>query len=104
MEAHSSCNLKQCMAHMAYAKFFGDAYLGWWPLPIIKTRTLNPLDKTTVPTTMESQLANGSYLWRSQLAQPRIIEVNSVKLNVVGYRLTKVASLVQLVIRLGDMK
>ena len=32
------------------------------------------------------------------------IEVNSDKLNVVSYRLTKVASLVQLYIRLGDTK
>ena len=32
------------------------------------------------------------------------IEVNSDKLNVVSYRLTKVVSLVQLVIRLGDTK
>ena len=32
------------------------------------------------------------------------IEVNSDKLNVVSYRLTKVASLVQLDIRLGDTK
>ena len=32
------------------------------------------------------------------------IEVNSDKLNVVSYRLTKVASLLQLVIRLGDTK
>ena len=34
---------------------------------------------------------------------PVCIEVNSDKLNVVSYRLTKVANLVQLVIRLGDM-
>jgi len=45
------------------AKLLGDAYQRRRPLPSIKTRGPNPLAKTTVPTTMESQLANGSYLW-----------------------------------------
>ena len=45
------------------AKLLGDVYLRQRPLPSIELHALNPLAKTTVPTTMESQLANGSYLW-----------------------------------------
>ena len=48
---------------MTRAELLGDAYLRRRPLPSIKTRALNPLAKSTVPTTMESQLENGSYLW-----------------------------------------
>ena len=51
------------------AELLGDAYLRRRPLPSIKTCALNPLAKSTVPTTMESQLANGSYLWIPSVIQ-----------------------------------
>jgi len=73
------------------AELLGDAYLRRRPLPSIKTRALNPLAKSTVPTTMESQLANGSYLWIPSVILSSPAE--NVPSNVPSYVLSRLAGI-----------
>ena len=73
------------------AELLGDAYIQQQPIPSIKTRALNPLAKSTVPTTMESQLANGSYLWIPSVIPSSPAE--NVPSNVPSYVLSRPAGI-----------